>query len=507
MRLKLLGIFLTALLAVLGVWVGSQLAGSHSEQTALGRVESQARINFRDPGVDVFVPLANWGIRFHTWKLPFQIALEPRSLDRGALPRLAAGDKDLLRAARAEVQGAALAAARRSVIGGLLGALAGVMLAALCMFALRAPWAWKVIPIGAGLVVASTIIVALAGVKAFDSESLSSPDYYASGEELPRLLAIGERLDGQVDAISDQAEQTISSVAALLSSRGAWKPGSSSALQVSDLHNSTSALRVLRPLARRQPVFWVGDFSTGGIALEAPMLSDVAKLGRPAVGVSGNHDSEALMIALARSGMVVLTHEGVLQKSGYVSGSPVIKVGDLKVAGFEDPLAPKGRKYPAPRTRFSFTDYPDGDERALRAERRMFKWWKALPSRPDVLLVHQSGLARGLARRIARSGYTKPLTILTGHTHRQRIEISGNTVLIDDGTVGAGGILNLEPEAGLARLHFDGRRLQSVDMISLDMKSGEAQASRILPSRPRCDKKLVLCGRQALYSELKSEGR
>lgn len=504
---NLAGIAATITLVLLGMWAGSALAGSHSERTVLGEVKTQARLNFKDPGVDVFVPLANWGIRFSAWKIPVQVAMEPRSLDRGALPRLASGDRDLLRAARNEVEGAALSAARRALTGAFLGGFLGAVIAFLLLYRLRNPSAWKIAIGGAGAVPLFIAALTITGALSWDSQALSEPSYYASGDELPRIISIGERLDNQVDELSGQAEQTISSVAALLYSRKTWARSSSSALQVSDLHNSTTALRVLRPLAGRQPVFWVGDFSTGGIALESAMLEDVAKLGRPAVGVSGNHDSEALMMDLAGEGMVVLTHKGVLQSDGSTKGSPVVKIGKLKVAGFEDPLAAKGKKYPEPRTRYSFTDYPDGDKMALAAEKKMWRWWKDLSSRPDVLLVHQSGLARALARRIADYDPGRPLTVLTGHTHRQRIEISGDTVLIDDGTVGAGGILNLQPEAGLVRLHFAGRRLQSVDMITLDLEKGDARARRILPAAPDCNRKAVLCGQEALRSELKSEGQ
>jgi len=481
-------------LAFGGMQLGVMLAGSHTEQTALGEVRSQARINFNDPGIDVFVPLANWGVRFQTWKFPVQVSLEPRSLDRSALRRLAKGNNDLLRAARFGVQRATLSAVQRSLIGAFIGALLGLCLAALIIQALRLPGSWEVILSGTVIVAAMLVSIGLYGPSSVNQKSLTEPDYYASGQELPQLLSIGEQLDGRINQISGQAEQTISALASLLSSGRTWANSSSSALQVSDLHNSTAALEVLRPLAGRGPIFWVGDFSIAGVAQETSMLEEVAHIGRPTVGVSGNHDSEALMLALSRAGMIVLTHKGTIKDGGSILGPPVIKINGLKVAGFEDPLAFKGPRYPGPRTRFSFEDYPDGKQRKLKAERIMWRWYQALTPKPDVLLIHQAGLAQALSKKIIARWPDHSLTILTGHSHKQSVQIFGKIVIVNDGTVGAGGILNVAPEAGLVRLRFNKQAgLQSADMISLQIKTGQANAQRVIISDPRCDNKLVFC--------------
>ena len=55
-------------------------------------------------------------------------------------------------------------------------------------------------------------------------------------------------------------------------------------------------------------------------------MPEVAALGAPVVAVSGNHDTHALMDALAEEGVVVLSRE-----------SGVVEVAGIAVAGFDDP--------------------------------------------------------------------------------------------------------------------------------------------------------------------------
>ena len=53
--------------------------------------------------------------------------------------------------------------------------------------------------------------------------------------------------------------------------------------------------------------------------------------------------------------------------------------------------------------------------------------------------MHENGLAQGLARASRATADKRPLLILTGHDHKQHIDRYGNVLVIDAGTVGAGG--------------------------------------------------------------------
>lgn len=506
MKRRLLGFSLVILVfSLAGMLVATRLASTVDGRTALGEVRASTNFSL-SPGVDVYIPLADWGIDFPVWAAPVTVHLEPRALDRRAVARLAGGDQQLLEEGRYDVERLALGSLRRFLLAVLIGWIAGALLGALVLRALGASHPWRATLFSAGGVTALCLSMLAWGFFSFNEQALERPDYYASGSELPQLVNIGQQLDIKVSQIQNRSEKIIQSVAALLDSRSQSDSGSS-ALQVSDLHNNLAALKPLRSLSN-QPVFWVGDFSTNGVALEAPLLRRVARMGRPAVGVSGNHDSEALMLDLARNGMVVLTHKGRLLPSGRTDGKPVIRVAGSWVAGFEDPLAAKGPDYPGPRTRLSVQDFPDPRAKQQKLEEQVFRWWKALPRRPDVLLLHQANLARGLALRIRKSeSGRRPLAILVGHTHYQRIDTKGGISIVDDGSIGAGGMLSFSYKAGLARLRLQKGELSSVDLISLDLKKGSARARRVLLSSPRCDQRLVMCGDKAFSGRLPEEGK
>ena len=110
-------------------------------------------------------------------------------------------------------------------------------------------------------------------------------------------------------------------------------------------------------------------------------------------------------------------------------------------------------------------------------------------------MVHQNGLAQGLARHVSEELPGDALTILTGHDHEQHIDRYGDVVVVDAGSSGAGGIFGLgTEEAGVATVHFSGDGLRAVDMIQIDPISGAARAERIvLESEDACDKDLLIC--------------
>ena len=490
------------------VQIAVTIVGPVVSPTPMGEVRSEAHFSFTNPGVSLYVPLANWGIQFPAWATPVQVSLEPRSINREALAQVAGGRSVILSLERDAIQDAAYKALERFILAALVGLIIGAALGSVCLYALKISHSWRAMPLA--ILPGCLIIMALAGwgFMSWNPAALERPQYYASGSELPQLLKIAQQLDSQLGDLQNRAERTISSVASLLQSAPtASQPANTgtTALQVSDLHNNLASLGVLRPLSGRMPVFWVGDFSTNGVALEAPLLRKVAKVGHPSVGVSGNHDSQALMADLARAGMIVLTHSGRVGSDGKSHGPSVVKIAGLQVAGFEDPLAAKGREYPAARSRLSFDDYPDGKQREAAAEKMLWRWWRALPTHPQILMIHQAGLALSLAQRINKDSPELPLTILTGHTHHQQVNIIGNITVVDDGSVGAGGILNVQSQAGLARLHWQGGVLQSADLISLQLSSGAALATRVIPADPACDRRIIVCGPSA-SSSLKDEG-
>ncbi len=117
-------------------------------------------------------------------------------------------------------------------------------------------------------------------------------------------------------------------------------------------------------------------------------------------------------------------------------------------------------------------------------------------ARPHVVLIHHNGLAQALAEALQEED-GPPLTILSGHDHIQHIDLYGSTLVVDAGTVGAGGILGAGKDAvGIAQLELGGAGAfpQLVDLVELEPLSGAAEAERVLPnSTAVCDHEAVEC--------------
>jgi hypothetical protein len=199
--------------------------------------------------------------------------------------------------------------------------------------------------------------------------------------------------------------------------------------------------------------------------------------------VSGNHDSRVLMRRLADRGVTVLTERGVLRADGRVVGPPVIRFAGLRVAGMADPLEWTGSRPDDPERIFSFSERADGPAEFQAAQKRAVTWFNGLPERPDVVMIHQNGIAQALARALHADGYDQPLAIVTGHDHKQHVDRHGSVTVVDGGTAGAGGILAVGSQPiGVAQLHFAARepRLRAVDLVRAEPFSGSAQAERVV---------------------------
>jgi hypothetical protein len=169
------------------------------------------------------------------------------------------------------------------------------------------------------------------------------------------------------------------------------------------------------------------------------------------------------MDALARAGVIVLERS-----------RGVVEVEGIAVAGFEDPLE------------------HDGDVAGhllklnagavVSAQQELIAWFDSLPRWPDVVLVHQHGLAHALLEHVSGEQGAAPVLILTGHDHRQHVDRRGDDILVDGGTVGAGGPFAIgEAPAGFALLHLTaGNRLQAADLVQVEPLSGEGTASRVV---------------------------
>jgi predicted phosphodiesterase len=471
--------FLLVAGAAAGAFAALRAVSPSVERYALGTVA--VRVTPARAGeIDAYAPLVDWGVRVRPHRSPLRVRLEFRALDRRAtLASLRSGEaaERNVRALRRDLDGVVRGELRRAAVVGGLGALGGGILAGALAGAITRRRRWLAHGAFAGAVFAlGAISLAAVDFAHSDARAFREPTFYARGDELPELLTFSEQLLTAGERYTDSydaALRSLSNVIAVGSGRSSPRPTTSSAIVASDLHSNRLVLPALARFARTKTLFFVGDFTELGARIERGITGEIAEAGARVVAVSGNHDSASFMRALAAEGVTVLTRDGLLQPDGEAAGSPVVEVDGLSVAGWDDSLESKG----------SLAHHQLTIEGAalISQGKRLTEWFDSLTSRPDVVLVHRHGLAHTLLAHVASDPDAPPLLVLTGHDHEQHYEQEGPHVLVDGGTVGAGGpfAIGVAP-AGFAQLHLglDGR-LEALDLIEIEPLYGQASARRV----------------------------
>ncbi|HSK17217.1 MAG TPA: metallophosphoesterase family protein [Gaiellaceae bacterium] len=472
-------------LALAGSVIALRAAAPESRVVTLGTVDVHV-VPARQGALDVYVPVVDWGVRARPFRAPVEVELEFRSLDRdAALAALRTGGSAdaSLALLETELRDVVSAGLRRAALFGLLGGAVGGLLAG-SIAAAAGRRSWLVLGPAVGLA-ASFAAVALTGmgVSRFDYDALREPTFYANGDELPRLLAFSERVLASTDGYDDTYGEAVAGLTRLVAAADQYgrEPATidRSLVVASDLHSNGLVLPGLEGFTSGKPVFVVGDLTQRGTRYEEAIVPGLARLGEPVVAVSGNHDSRELMLAAARAGIVVLTRNGRLLEDGTTDGEPVHSLAGLRVAGFDDPLETAGGTFAGQLLELKEQTFAD-------ASRQLVDWFFSLPERPQIVLVHRHGLAHALLDRLeAEAG--APVLIMTGHDHDQHVDTAGPYVLVNGGSVGAGGIFGVgEEDSGFAVVHVDaGGEPRSVDLVSVEPASGAARAERlVLAPRP-----------------------
>jgi predicted phosphodiesterase len=467
----------TAALSLLGGVVAVRATSPTVHSVGLGTVAFTAGPAL-DPRVDVYVPVVDWGVRARPYRAPVSVALEIRSLDRetalealrsGRVPDTGLGTvkEDLREVVHAGLRRAALAA----ILGGVLGGLVAGALLVAC--GRRRRWLAGGALTGLATSLAAVAVLAV-GLTHGDPRGLRELTFYAHGAELPRILAASDDLLEAGDAYSDAYDRALDGVATLIASgrREVAHAGATTALVASDLHSNGLVLPALAEYSAGGPVFLAGDLTQLGSEPERSLVPGLAALGSPVVAVSGNHDSRPFMRAAARAGIVVLTRSGRLLPDGTTDGDPIFEVGGLSVAGYDDPLEAKSGDLAR--------NVGTRDGETPGATGRFLAWFADLPTRPDVVIVHRHWLGHVLLEAVGDDG--PPLLVFAGHDHRQHLHRAGQNVLLDPGTLGAGGAFGIgEHASGFIRLHLDaGSRLLAADLIEVEPLSGEGRARRVV---------------------------
>jgi predicted phosphodiesterase len=443
--------------------LGALWTFSSEREVSAGRVELSVS-PFHRGSLDVYVPVVDWGVRFPGVRLPARLHAEVRAIDRHAAASLATGDRAVVDRVRTEARDAIA-----SYLTSLAAVVAGSALlgAALMVLVLRSPPRHVLY----GLVPAVVWVAAVALLLA-PRGSLDDPEYYAQGDDIPVALRAVQKATRSSANLGEVIDEQLVGLARLVA------PGERETLKglprlvvASDLHNNVLAIEALQRAAGNSPVLFVGDLSDSGTPVEVAVLRQITRTGRPFVFVGGNHDSDAQMLALARSGAIVLTPNGRLMPDGSL-GPVVNRIAGLRMAG-----------YTSPNLRRAADGYRDrGGRWHLGQQARFQRWLLGLAGKVDVVLVHEPQIAApGLAAWRARHP-DEPLLVATGHTHEQAVIAKGSVVMVNGGTIGAGGTGNLhqEQDIGLAvvTVQRDPFRALAADLVQIDPDDGSSTARR-----------------------------
>jgi predicted phosphodiesterase len=497
---------LVIVLAVGGIALGLRLAGATTRATSLGVISLRVEPAWHGE-VEAFIPIVDWGIRAHAFSAPLRLHVEPRSANRGALLSAASGKQVVLKQGERDGRAAARAALVRAVLWGVGGALSLGVAAALVALAQRRSifraLGWLLTP--PVLAVALSVAVLWRVEGTFDAAAFQNPSFYGRGAELAQLLNVADHAQAETKGYTSSVDRALAGYSTLLTATGnlaATPAPEQPAILISDLHDNELVLPAVKSVVSGSPIFFPGDFGQYGSRAEArSLIPRITALGQPIIAVSGNHDSHLFMRALAKAGVIVLTDRGRLNARGATDRKPVQRIDGLRIAGYPDPLEWPGRDPTNPQRIFSFAQLPHGDRRYSEAQAALVAWFEQLHPRPQVVLVHENGLAQGLARAIAAQTDQPPLLILTGHDHKQHIDRYGNILVVDAGTVGAGGIFGIGHEqVGMAELHLPagGVTPRAIDMIQVQPFTGAASAERVVSaSEAFCEREHVYCHQPA----------
>jgi predicted phosphodiesterase len=467
-----------ALVVIAGLGGGLLALSTYSVERDLsvGRIELSVQ-PFHRGALDLYVPLVDWGVRFSAVRLPARLSVDVRTVDRAAAERVAGGRLPDVKAVRREAGDALASYLRELVLLVFLCALTAGLIVALAVRGHSAPRLRWLFAAAGGTALAGSLALALLLPPRGE---IADPEYYANGPDIPVALRTIEQAQGSARVISEELNEQLVGLARLVSESSGRQGGGEiqGLVLASDLHNNLLALPALDRAVRSRPLFFAGDLTSSGSPFEFSLVRRIVRIGHPFVFVSGNHDSDALVRRVALAGGMVLTQRGRLRSDG-TYGRVIVHVRGLRVAGYSDPFERRASEHFRAR----------GEPRPDAAQREDFRdWLRPLLGRVDIVMVHEPQLAEDAAAELRRIPPSRPLVLLTGHTHMSAFRAATNFVELNGGTIGGGGTGNLEKNQpfGLAVLTYaapggsarDRFEPEAADLVEIDAHRGSAHAER-----------------------------
>jgi predicted phosphodiesterase len=466
------GLTAATLLAVLAGALGGgylALVAYHQErQLTVGSIRLSVSPGHRG-ALDLYVPLVDWGARFEAIRLPVRLRIDLQTVDRAVVTRVAEGHRLNVRAVRLEARDAIAGYLKTLIVVVVNSAAALGLLVALAVRSRAGPrlrlTAALAVTTALGIGVGLALLIPPRG-------QLESPQYYAHGPDIPRVLSAAEAAERSSGALDQELDAQLVGLARLVvrPGRRASLAGRPELTVASDLHNNVLALPVLGGVAAGGPIFFVGDLTDRGSPLETSLVRRVVGLGHPFVFVSGNHDSDFLVRELAHAGAIVLgRHSGIKRIAG------------LRVAGYDDPFERRANQNFADR-------YDNAPTPAMQAA--FAAWLRPLLRKVDVVMAHEPALIAPALAELRQNPPSHPIVFVVGHTHVAALDRQPNVTIVNGGSVGAGGTGNLaeHTDIGIARFIYAVKPSfdpLAVDLVSVDPGTGSSTARRIRLDAPR----------------------
>jgi hypothetical protein len=155
-------------------------------------------------------------------------------------------------------------------------------------------------------------------------------------------------------------------------------------------------------------------------------------------------------------------------------GPVIVKAAGLRVAGYSDPFE-----------RLKRNDYqsPPLPHPSDAQKKAFMDWLLPLVPRIDAVMVHEPELAQMAVDYLREHKPDHPVVFFEGHTHVLNVQKSPNVIVINDGSIGAGGPANATEHTplALAVLTYEAKpsfKPFAADTVQIDPGTGSAKAQR-----------------------------
>jgi predicted phosphodiesterase len=313
----------------------------------------------------------------------------------------------------AEVERETIDAADRFAVLVVLVGIAGAASLGLVVFRKRWHEVLRATVAGLLAVVGSVVFTAAS----FDTAAFQAPTYSGSLELVPQLFGPIEGAIERVGYFREQLRRVVAGAARAYDAVDANPLGRGDevrVLHISDVHLSVLGMEFARELSESFDVDLVldtGDTSSFGTEGEELILSEVPAFGRPFVWVRGSHDSPSFQAEVAA------------QPNGIVLDGEVRGVAGLTIYGLGDPYFVDERGAPV--------DDDEITELVESAGPVVLEDVTAAGQPPDIVAVHDHRMAEAAAGAV-------PL-VVSGHFHREHVEVIDGTIFLEVGTTGGAG--------------------------------------------------------------------